>query len=180
MTNEKRDQDHKDEPLSDRSRREFVGLSLAAGLLAATRSASGTELAVIESDVEVKTPDGTCDSVFIHPAKGSYPGVLIWPDSGGLRQAFREIGKRIAAVGYSVLVPNHLYRMARAPVFDKSFNPVQNPADREKYSQITAPFFAPGAAERDALAYVAFLDAQLQVDRRKRSGPTAIAWVGFM
>jgi carboxymethylenebutenolidase len=127
-------------------------------------------LPVVETDVEVKTPDGICDAVFIHPAKGSHPGVLVWPDSNSLRPAFRMLGKRIAAEGYSVLVPNHLYRMARAPVFDESFNPVKNPADREKYSRITAPFFAPGAAERDAAAYVAFLDAQPQVNKKKKIG----------
>jgi len=69
-----------------------------------------------------------------------------------------------------VLAPNHLYRMAKAPVFDESFNPVKNPADREKYQRITAPFFAPGAVERDALAYVTFLDAQQQVNKKKKIG----------
>jgi carboxymethylenebutenolidase len=96
--------------------------------------------------------------------------VLMWPDSGGLRPAFRELGRRIAAAGYSALVPNHLYRTAKAPVFDESFNPVKNPADRGKYRRITAPFFAPGAAERDADAYAAFLDAQQQVNRKKKLG----------
>jgi carboxymethylenebutenolidase len=170
MTDDKKDQERNDESLSDRSRRHFVGLSLAAGLGAATSSASGKELPVIETDVEVKTPDGICDAVFIHPAKDFHPGVLVWPDSNGLRPAFRELGKRIAAEGYSVLVPNHLYRMAKAPVFDESFNPVKNPADKEKYRRITAPFFAPGAAERDAIAYVAFLDAQRQVNKKKKIG----------
>lgn len=170
MTNEKKDQERNDESLADRSRRNFVAVSLAAGLGAAARSASGTELPIIETNVEVKTPDGICDAAFFYPAKGSHPGVLIWPDSGGLRPAFRELGKRIAAEGYAALVPNHLYRMAKAPVFDESFNPLQNPADREKYRRITAPFFAPGAAERDAVAYVAFLDAQRQVNRKKKIG----------
>jgi carboxymethylenebutenolidase len=96
--------------------------------------------------------------------------VLIWPDSLGLRPVLRELGKRIAGEGYSVLVPNHLYRMARAPVFDESFNYSQNPADREKYRRMVAPFLEPGAAERDAVAYVAFLDAQRQVNKKKKIG----------
>ena len=33
------------------------------------------------ANVEVKMPDGVCDAAFIHPASGSYPGVLIWPDA---------------------------------------------------------------------------------------------------
>jgi carboxymethylenebutenolidase len=170
LRQEKNDEEREEELLDDRSRRNFVALSLAAGLGAATRSASGKELPVIETDVEVKTPDGTCDAVFIYPAKGSHPGVLVWPDSLGLRPVLRRLGRRIAGEGYSVLVPNHLYRMARAPVFDESFDYAQNPADREKYRLITAPFFAPGAAERDAIAYVAFLDAQRQVNKKKKIG----------
>jgi len=170
MTDEKKDQERNDEPPGDLSRRGFVALSLAAGLSAATRSASGKELPVIETDVEVKTPDGICDAVFIHPAKDSHPGVLVWPDSLGLRPVFRELGKRIAAEGYSVLVPNHLYRMAKAPVYDESFNYARNPADREKAHRMVAPFLAPGAAERDAVAYVAFLDAQRQVNKKKKMG----------
>ncbi|HST19867.1 MAG TPA: dienelactone hydrolase family protein [Blastocatellia bacterium] len=169
MTDEKKEQERKGELLGDLSRREFVTLSLAAGLGAAAPAASGKELPVIETDVEVKTPDGTCDAVFIYPAKDSHPGVLIWPDSLGLRPVIRGLGKRIAAEGYSVLLPNHLYRMARAPVFDESFN-YQNPADRERYGRIVAPFLAPGAAERDAVAYVAFLDAQRQVNKKKKIG----------
>ena len=170
MTDEKNDQERDEESLSGLSRRNFVALSLAAGLAAATRSVSGAQLPVIETNVDVKTPDGTCDAVFIHPAKGSHPGVLVWHDSPGLRPVMRDLGKRIASEGYSVLVPNLFYRAARAPVFDSSFDYARNPADREKYRRITAPFFAPGAAERDAVAYVAFLDAQRQVNKKKKIG----------
>jgi carboxymethylenebutenolidase len=159
----------KDGSPSDLTRRDFVALSLAASLLAG-HSAPSAELPVSETDVEVKTPDGTCDAAFFHPTTGTYPGVLLWPDSNGLRPALRELGQRLAAEGYSVFIPNHLYRLAKAPVFDKSFNPVKNPGDKEKYSRITAPFFAPGAVERDAVAYVAFLDAQRQVDKKKKIG----------
>ena len=131
--------------------------------------ASATELPVVETNVEVKTPDGTSDAVFIHPATGTYPGVLVWPDALGLRPAMRDIGKRIAAEGYSVLVPNPFYRTAKAPVFGPSFS-FQNPDDRAKLSQMTGPLNAPGAAEKDAIAYIAFLDAQPQVNKAKKIG----------
>ena len=169
-TDEKKEKDkeRKDESLSGLSWREFVALSFAAGLAAATRSTSGKERPVIETNVDVKTPDGACDAVFIHPTKGSHPGVLVWHDSPGLRPVMRDLGKRIAAEGYSVLVPNLFYRAARAPVFDSSFDYARNPADREKYRQTVASFLAPGAAERDAVAYVAFLDAQRQVNKKKK------------
>ena len=170
MTGENRDHKRDDEPLSGLSRRDFVALSFTTGLAAVSRSTSRTELPVIETEVDVKTPDGVCDAVFVYPAKGSHPGVLLWHDSPGLRSVIRGLGRRIAAEGYSALVPNLFYRAARAPVFDASFDYANNPSDREKYRRITAPFFAPGAAERDAVAYVTFLDGQQQVDKKRKIG----------
>lgn len=152
------------------TRRNFIALSLAGGLTVAADSIAGAELPVIDTDVDVKTPDGICDAVFIHPPKGPHPGVLLWHDSPGLRPVIRNLGKRIAAEGYSVLVPNLFYRTQRAPVFDASFDYANHPADREKYARTVAPFRAPGAAERDAVAYVAFLDSQPQVNRKKKIG----------
>src|ERR1700730_1553295 len=168
---DKKDNERNDEAPSDLSRRDFVALSLAAGIAAATGSASAAELPVVETSVQVKTPDGTCDAVFIHPTTGSHPGVLIWPDAFGLRPAMRDIGKRIAAEGYSVLVPNPFYRLAKAPVFDNpaSFN-FQNPADMAKLQPLMGSVNAPGNAEKDAVAYITFLDAQSQVNKSKKIG----------
>jgi carboxymethylenebutenolidase len=152
------------------SRREMASVSLALGLGGTARSADGRELQIAETNVDVKTPDGDCDAAFFHPTKGSHPGVLIWHDSLGLRPVIRELGRRVAVEGYSVLAPNLFYRAARAPVFDESFDYAGNAEDRRKYSRIVAPFLAPGAAERDAAAYVAFLDTQRQVDRKRKIG----------
>jgi carboxymethylenebutenolidase len=171
MTEKKSDQTANYEAPSDLSRREFVALSVAAGLAAATTSVSGAELPVVEQNVEVKTADGTSDAVFIHPTTGSHPGVLIWPDAFGLRPSMREIGKRIAAQGYSVLVPNPFYRVAKAPVFqDASSFSFQNQADMAKLQPLMASINAAGAAEKDAVAYIAFLDAQRQVNTAKKIG----------
>ena len=71
--------------------------------------------AVTESDVSVTTPDGTADCYFVHPASGTAPGVLFWPDIFGLRPAFRQMGKRLAESGYAVLVVNPFYRVKKAP-----------------------------------------------------------------
>jgi len=156
---------------NDPSRREFVALSAAAGLAAAAHAAPGAEQQIVEKDVEVKTPDGTCDAAFIHPAAGSHPGVLLWTDIFSLRPAMRDIGKRVAALGYSVLVPNPFYRTQKAPVIDDATKfDFQNPADRAKIQAWTGPMNAPGAIERDAQAYVAFLDSQRQVNKAKKIG----------
>src|SRR5262245_11628037 len=129
------------------------------------------DLAVTETDVRVKTADGVCDAAFIHPRSGSHPGVIVWPDAFGLRPAMRDIAKRLAAEGYSVLVPNPYYRVAPAPVFSNasSFN-FSNPTDRAKLTPLMASITAPDVAERDAAAYIAFLDAQAPVDTGKKIG----------
>ncbi len=72
-----------------------------------------------ESDVNVTTPDGTADCYFVHPASGTAPGVLVWPDIFGLRPAFRQMGKRLAESGYSVLVVNPFYRVKKAPTAEQ-------------------------------------------------------------
>jgi carboxymethylenebutenolidase len=168
MADEKRDQDSS--PGNHPSRREFV-TTVMAGLAVAASGASAAELPVVEKSVEIKTPDGTCDAVFIHPASGSHPGVLVWPDAFGLRPSLRDIGKRLAAEGFSVLVPNPFYRVAKAPVIaDPSSFSFSNPADRAKLQPLMGSVNAAGAAEKDATAYVAFLDAQPQVNTAKKVG----------
>ena len=101
---------------SDLARREFV-VTVAAGLAAA--GSASAAMKVVETDVEIKTPDGTCDAAFIHPTSGSHAGVLLWPDAFGLRPSMRDIGKRLAAEGYSVLVPNPFYRVSKAPFYGR-------------------------------------------------------------
>ncbi|HEY6515245.1 MAG TPA: dienelactone hydrolase family protein [Steroidobacteraceae bacterium] len=165
------DRDPSEMNSSGPTRREFVASSATLGLAAATGVALGAERDVIEKDVEVKTADGICDAAFLHPAAGTHPGVLIWTDIFGLRPAFRAMGRRLAAQGYAVLVPNPFYRTARSPVIvDASSFDFDNPAERTKAEQWTASLRVPGAIERDAEAHTAFLDAQPQVDRTRKLG----------
>ena len=164
------EQDPRKNKRTDLSRREFVAYSLAAGLAAAAPAYADGD--VVETDVQVKTPDGTCDAAFIHPKSGAHPAVLIWPDAFGLRPSMRGMGKRLAAEGYSVLVPNPFYRVAKAPVLggDPSSFDFSNPADRAKLQPLMASVHGPGAAEKDAKAYIGFLDRQKQVDNRRKIG----------
>jgi carboxymethylenebutenolidase len=173
MKDDKQNPDRTETSPSDLSRRDFVALSLAAGLAAAAAgSASAAELPVTETNVEVKTPDGTCDAVFIHPTTGSHPGVLIWPDAFGLRPAVRDMGKRLAAEGFSVLVPNPFYRSGKVASLDlntATFS-FQNKEDMGRLQKLMGGVNAAGAAEKDAVAYIAFLDAQPQVNKTKKIG----------
>ena len=163
------DQKNQQTQSSDIGRRDFVALSVSAGL-AATAGSALAAADVVETDVEIKTPDGTCDAAFIHPKSGSHPGVLLWPDVFGLRPAMRDMAKRLAASGYSVVVPNPFYRVSKAPFTDASKFNFQNPDDRAKLEPLTASLRAPGNVEKDAVAYVAFLDAQKQVNKSKKIG----------
>jgi carboxymethylenebutenolidase len=124
---------------------------------------------VVETDVEIKTPDGTCDAAFIHPSSGSHPGVLLWADAFGLRPSMREMGKRLAEQGYSVLVPNPFYRMGKAPFFTDA-STVDFAKDRGKIMPLMGSVTAAGNAEKDAQAYIAFLDEQKQVNKSKKIG----------
>src|SRR5436309_3883100 len=113
------DQDHfekdrqKYEALGLVTRRQF-GILLGAGVAMMLPQVANA-VTVTEADVNVMTPDGTADCYFVHPASGSAAGVLIWPDIFGLRPAFRQMGKRLAESGYSVLVVNPFYRAKKAP-----------------------------------------------------------------
>jgi carboxymethylenebutenolidase len=151
------------------ARRDFVALSVAAGLGGAAENAAAA-VPVVETDVEIKTPDGTCDAAFIRPKSGSHPGVLIWPDAFGLRPSMRDMAKRLAADGYSVLVPNPFYRVSKAPFTDASKFNFQDPADMAKLRPLMASVNAAGNPEKDAVAYVGFLDAQKEVNKAKKIG----------
>jgi len=152
------------------NRREFIARSAAAGLAVAAAPAFTAE-SVVETDVTIKTDDGTCDACFAHPASGAHPGVLIWPDAAGLRRALRAMARRLAAEGYSVLVPNPFYRVSRSPQFETAATlDFSDQALVTKVTALMASVTAAGLAEKDARAYVAFLDAQRQVDRAKKIG----------
>ena len=148
------------------SRRTFGLMTAAVAGSAGSAMAQGN---VMEMDVTVKTPDGNCDAALFHPnGKGKWPAVLIWPDIMGLRPAFRDIGRRLAAQGYVVLVPNPFYRSAHAPVVGDNFD-FSVPEQRAKVMGYRAAMSNEGV-DKDAAAYLAFLDAQAVTDKTKKAG----------
>ena len=148
------------------SRRTFGVLSAAAASGVATGAYAAD---VVEKDVEVKTADGTADAVLFHPAgKGSWPAVLIWTDIAGLRPTFREMGRRLAGQGYTVLVPNPFYRSIKGVVATPGFD-FSKPEDRARVMGYRQAMNNDGI-DNDAKAYVAFLDAQPQTNKKKKVG----------
>ncbi len=167
------DQDHFDDDLKDYvargavTRREFGAVTLGAGMAFLLPRAANAQ-AVRESDVKVTTPDGMADCYFVHPASGAHAGVLIWPDILGLRPAFRQMGKRLAESGYSVLVVNPFYRQKAAPVVPAGAS-FSDPEIRKAVMPLAGALNATTHVT-DAKAFTSFLDSQAAVDKRKKIG----------
>ena len=157
------------------SRRRFA--ALAAGIGAASflpRVAGAVD--VKDQEVQIKTPDGTCDAYFVHPATGKAPAVLVWPDIFGLRPAFRQMGKRLAGSGYAVLVVNPFYRTKKAPTSPPHAD-FEDPATREALMAL-AHSLTPETEVTDAKALTAWLDQQPSVDRSRKMGTTGYCMGG--
>jgi carboxymethylenebutenolidase len=157
------------------SRRQFGTLTLGAGLLSMLPPVAGAA-EVIEAEVEVKTPDGTCDAYFVHPAKGTAPAVLVWPDIFGLRPAFRQMGKRLAESGYAVLVVNPFYRTKHAPTAPE--HPDFEDAATRAALMALMQGLTPDGTVTDAKAFVAWLDSQPAVDKKRKVGTTGYCMGG--
>ena len=132
---------------------------------------------VTETDVMVPTPDGSADAALFHPAgTGSWPAVLMWPDILGLRPVFREMGRRLAAEGYVVLVPNPFYRTKRAPIVTGPFD-FNDPKQVQPLMNLKATL-TDAAIDKDAAAFMTFLDRQKQTYRRKGAGVQGYCFSG--
>jgi carboxymethylenebutenolidase len=172
------DQDHFEQDRQDYealgmvTRRQF-GVLVGAGLALMLPQVANA-VAVTDSDVTVTTPDGSCDAYFVHPASGTAPGVLIWPDIFGLRPAMRQMGKRLAESGYAVLVVNPFYRVKKAPTADQgAATPIQGlmPLARAltETTQMT-----------DAKAFIGWLDQQSAVAKNRKVGTQGYCMGGPM
>jgi carboxymethylenebutenolidase len=157
------------------SRRQFGALTLGAGLattLVSVANAAETK----ESEVSIKTPDGTADAYFVHPAKGPSPGVLVWPDIFGLRPAFQQMGKRLAESGYAVLVVNPFYRTKKAPTAPENAD-FTDPQTRSMLMSLHDSLTA-ATGTTDAKAFLGFLDGSPAVDKKRKLGTTGYCMGG--
>ena len=162
------DQDHFDKDLEQYERlglvtRKQFGVMLGAGVAMMLPKVANAA-AVTESEVTVKTPDGTADCYFVHPATGTSPAVLVWPDIFGLRPAFRQMGKRLAESGYSVLVVNPFYRVKKAPTAEQgAATPIQGLLPLMQALTETTQM-------TDAKAFIGWLDQQPSVAKNRKVG----------
>ncbi len=144
------------------TRRQF-GVLLGAGV-AMMLPRVVNAVAVTDAEVTVTTPDGACDCYFVHPATGTGAGVLLWPDIFGLRPAMRQMGKRLAESGYSVLVVNPFYRVKKAPTADNgAATPIQQLMPLAQALNETTQM-------TDAKAFIGWLDQQSSVAKNRKIG----------
>ena len=158
------------------SRREFAAAGAAGMLAACTTTTTDGSTALTEAMVAVPTPDGTTDAFFVHPGKGKYPAVILWPDVAGLREAYKEMARRLAAEGFAVLAVNHYYRAGPAP-FVTAMVEWRTPVGQEKLKPAIASV-SPANTVRDATAFVAWLDKQGGVNKRKGIGTQGYCQTG--
>jgi carboxymethylenebutenolidase len=157
------------------SRRELGSLTLGAGIAFALPRAAGAA-DTTGSEVEIKTPDGTTDAYFVHPAAGRHAAVLVWPDIFGLRPAFRQMGKRLAESGYTVLVVNPFYRTKKAPTAPEKAN-FDDPETRKMLMGL-AGTLSPATSRTDAQAFLGWLDQQAATDTKRKAGTTGYCMSG--
>ena len=152
------------------SRREFAALG-AAGVLGAAVAdpvLAKDVMVVVEESVLIPTGEGNIDALFIRPAKGKHPAVILWPDIAGVREAYRMMGKRLAASGYAVLVVTQYYRSAQAPIMN-SIAEWRTPEGQAKLRPMIGALSAEGII-RDAQAMVTWLDQRGEVNRKRGIG----------
>lgn len=160
------------------NRRQFSAISVAATLAACSAGPGRAQpkADLREAMVTVKTTDGEADAFFVHPVTGTHPAVLMWPDIAGLRDAFKQMARRLASAGYAVLVVNHYYRSARAPIV-ATMAEWRTPEGQAKLKPMIAALTPTGIAS-DAQALVSWLDAQDAVDTARGVGSNGYCMTG--
>ncbi|WP_340588529.1 dienelactone hydrolase family protein [Erythrobacter alti] len=162
-------------------RRQFAKLGAvgAAGAVVACApmaSADGNSTGLVETGVSFAADGGTLDGVFIHPASGSHPGVILWPDIAGLRPAKLQMGRRLAESGYAVLVANPYYRS----VAGQQFEDFSDWRANDGWARVTPwrEVNAPEAVMATARSAVGWLDAQDAVDSTRGIGNQGYCMTG--
>jgi carboxymethylenebutenolidase len=151
------------------SRRQFAALGASIALAGCSRPANGEGGSQVrERMVSITMAGGIADAFFVHPAQGAHPGVVMWPDIAGLREAFKIMARTLAAEGYAVLVVNQYYRGGPAPLLE-SFSEWRTPEGQAKIAPLREQL-TPDAVTSDAVAYVAFLDGEDAVDKSRGIG----------
>ncbi len=123
---------------------------------------------MIEVHLELPTADGAMNSFVVHPEEGGpFPVLLFYMDAPGKREELHDMARRLAAVGYFVVLPNLYYRRER----DFWLKERTEPAMAQMFSLMAT--LDRRSTECDTQAMLAFVDAQPRADA------TRIGAVGY-
>jgi carboxymethylenebutenolidase len=113
-------------------------------------------------DVQIPAPDGhSHGTLHVPDGNGPWPGVLVFPDAGGVRETFGQMGDQLASLGYVVLVPDIYYRSGEWAPFDAA-TLFTDPAERARMFGLVKRL-TNDAIIADAGAYADFLLARPEV-----------------
>lgn len=126
--------------------------------------------------LSITTPDGAAEAFFVTPNSGTHPGVLLWPDVAGLRDAYKTMATRLAGAGYAVLAVNQYYRSGKMPLLS-SFAEWRTEEGKEKIRPMREAL-NPEAISRDGAAFAAWLDQRKEVDKKRKVATTGYCMGG--
>lgn len=150
------------------NRRQFAAAGVASMAAACADARVADKSGLTEETVRIATPDGTADAFFVRPVRGRFPAVIMWPDIAGLRDAYKEMGRRLARSGFAVLVVNHYYRSSPAPILT-SIAEWRTPEGQARLKPMIAAL-GPAATMRDAKAFATWLGKQRSVHPQRGIG----------
>lgn len=117
---------------------------------------------MIEKHLDIETPDGAMNSFVVHPEEGGpHPVVLFYMDAPGKREELHDMARRLASVGYYVVLPNLYYRRAR------EFELKARTPEAMKPMFELMDSLSNGMTVRDTQAMLKFVDAQPEADARR-------------
>ncbi|HSG89452.1 MAG TPA: dienelactone hydrolase family protein [Pseudomonadales bacterium] len=114
---------------------------------------------MIEHHLDILTGEGEMNTFVVHPdAEGPFPVVLFYMDAPGKREELHDMARRIASVGYYVVLPNLYYRQTRE--FEIT------PGSDDSRKRMFELMYATGndMVVRDTAAMLDFVDAQAEAD----------------
>ena len=118
---------------------------------------------MMERTIDLVTPHGAMTTFICHPEReGPHPPILFYMDAPAIREELRDMARRLATVGYYVMLPNLYYR---AGVMELDWRP-DNPDVRARMMELMGGLTIPMIMD-DTDALVAWLDA----DPAARGGP---------
>ena len=135
---------------------------------------------MLEQTLDIAGKDGAMETFICRPERGSHPAVFLLMDAPGIREELRDMARRLASVGYCVLLPNLYYRAGRDTIYGPEVL-VHGSAEHQRMRAVRTKMTIPAVMD-DVAAMLVFVDAADGVKRGPvgvhgycMSGPYALA-----